>query len=79
MKVLLFIHFLGHLTGRKIHLEPKPHFSKNGLAPSLRLLESFPGGSVVQNVTTMQKMQVQPLGQEDPPGAGNGNPLQCFA
>ena len=40
----------------------------------------FPGGSVVKNPPTqeMQETQVQsPVGWEDSPGVGNGNPLQC--
>ena len=31
---------------------------------------------MVNNSIEMQEMQVQCLGQEDPPGKGNGNPLQ---
>ena len=37
------------------------------------------GGSVVKNLPAMPEMwetQVQSLGWEDPPGGGNGNPLQ---
>ena len=30
----------------------------------------------VKNPPAMQETQVQPLGGEDPPGEGNGNPLQ---
>ena len=33
-----------------------------------------PGG--FKNLPTMQETQVWSLGQEDPPGEGNGNPLQ---
>ena len=39
----------------------------------------FPGGSVVKNSPAMQEMQeiqVPSLGREDPPGRGNGYPLQ---
>ena len=39
----------------------------------------FPGGSVVKNLPTKQEIQesqVPSLGQEDPLGEGNGNPLQ---
>ena len=39
----------------------------------------FPGGAVVKNLPAMQEIQetqVQSLGQEEPPGVGNGNPLQ---
>ena len=39
-----------------------------------------PGGSEVKNLPTMQETQetrVGSLGQEDPPGGGNGSPLQC--
>ena len=31
---------------------------------------------VVKNLPVMQETQDQVLGQEDPPGEGNGNPLQ---
>ena len=31
---------------------------------------------MVENLPAMQKTLVQPLGQEDSPGEGNGNPLQ---
>ena len=31
---------------------------------------------VLENLPVMQEMWVQPLGQEDPPGGGNGNSLQ---
>ena len=40
---------------------------------------SSPGSLVAQTVKSlpeMQETQVQSLGQEDSPGAGNGNPLQ---
>ena len=30
---------------------------------------------MVKNPPTMQEIQVWSLGQEDPPGEGNGNPL----
>ena len=30
----------------------------------------------VKNLPAMQEMQIQSLGWEDPPGEGNGNPLQ---
>ena len=30
----------------------------------------------VKNLPAMQETRVRPLGQEDPPGEGNGNPLQ---
>jgi len=33
---------------------------------SLRKNEDFPGGSVIQNPTAMQEMQVPSLDQEDP-------------
>ena len=36
----------------------------------------FPGGSVVKNPPAKQEMWVQSLGDEDPLGEGNGNPLQ---
>ena len=41
-----------------------------------------PGGSSliaqsVKNLPAMQETWVQFLGREDPPGEGNGNPLQC--
>ena len=31
---------------------------------------------VVKNLSAMQETQVQSLDREDPPGEGNGNPLQ---
>ena len=31
---------------------------------------------MVKNLSAIQEMQVQSLGQEDSPGEGNGNPLQ---
>ena len=31
---------------------------------------------LVKNLPAMQETWVQPLGQEDSPGEGNGNPLQ---
>ena len=36
---------------------------------------------VVKNLPVMQETQDQVLGQEEPPGEGNGNPLQysCLA
>ena len=36
----------------------------------------LPGGSAVKNPLAVQETQVQSLGQEAPPGEGNGNPLQ---
>ena len=43
-------------------------------------LQSEPPGlqmtQTVKNFPAMQETQVQSLGQEDPPGEGNGNPLQ---
>ena len=36
----------------------------------------FPGGSVVKNLPSMQKMWIQSLGLGRSPGEGNGNPLQ---
>ena len=36
----------------------------------------FPGGSAVKILPAMQERQVRSLGWEDPPGVGNGNPLQ---
>ena len=36
----------------------------------------FPSGSVVKNPPAKQEMWVQSLGDEDPLGEGNGNPLQ---
>ena len=36
----------------------------------------FPRDSVVNNPPAKQETPVQPLGQEDSPGGGNGNPLQ---
>ena len=36
----------------------------------------LPGGTVVKNLLAVQETQVWSLGQEDPPGEGNGNPLQ---
>ena len=32
---------------------------------------------MVKNLPATQETQVRSLGQEDPPGGGNGNPLQC--
>ena len=46
---------------------------------SLPFFLGFPGGSVVKkkkNPPAKQEIQIQSLGQEDPPGEGNGNPLQ---
>ena len=34
------------------------------------------GGSVVKNLPAKQETQVPSLGQEEPPGEGNGYPLQ---
>jgi len=31
---------------------------------------------MVKNLPAVQETQVQSLGREDPPGEGNGNPLQ---
>ena len=42
----------------------------------LQLLRGFPDGSVVKNPPAKQEMWVQSLGDEDPLGEGNGNPLQ---
>ena len=42
-------------------------------------MSRFPDGSAIQNPLSVQEMQetwVQSLGGEDPPGRGNGNPLQ---
>ena len=39
-------------------------------------LMGFPGGSAVENLPAMEEAQVQCLGGEDFPGAGNGNQLQ---
>ena len=36
----------------------------------------FPSGSVVKIMPTMQETWVRSLLREDPPGEGNGNPLQ---
>ena len=36
----------------------------------------FPGVSLIKNPPAKQETQVQSLGQDDPPGEGNGNPLQ---
>ena len=36
----------------------------------------FPVAQTVKNLPAMQDSWVQSLGQEDPPGEGNGNPLQ---
>ena len=38
----------------------------------------FPGGSVVKNWPAMQETQIRSPGWEDPPGEGNGNPLQYY-
>ena len=35
------------------------------------------GAQMAKNLPAMQETQVQSLGQEDPFGEGNGNPLQC--
>ena len=37
---------------------------------------AFPTTQRVKNLSAMQEMQVQCLGQEDSPGEGNGNPIQ---
>ena len=37
---------------------------------------AFPGGSVVKNPPAKQETGVLSLGQDNPPGEGNGNPLQ---
>ena len=45
----------------------------------IKLYQDSPGGSAVKNPPAMQETQemvVQSLGQEDPPGGGNGSPLQ---
>ena len=47
----------------------------------LVLQNGFPGGSVVKkkkkkNLPAVQETRVQCLGEEDPPGEGNSNPLQ---
>ena len=45
----------------------------------LFLQNGFPGGSVVKKKKkspAVQETQVQCLGEEDPPGEGNSNPLQ---
>ena len=46
----------------------------------LFLQNGFPGGSVVKkkkkNPPAVQETRVQCLGEEDPPGEGNSNPLQ---
>ena len=49
------------------------------LSPLILKIESYspPSGSVVKNLSAMQEMQVPSLSQEDSPGGGNGNPLQC--
>ena len=38
----------------------------------------FPGGSVVKNVSSNQEMQVQSLGQEDPPEKGMATHTPVF-
>ena len=38
----------------------------------------LPGGSAVKNLPAVQEMWVQSLGQEDPPGVGNGNFTSVF-
>ena len=45
----------------------------------LRLLEHRASlvAQTVKNLPGMRETQVGSLGQEDPPGEGNGNPLQC--
>ena len=32
---------------------------------------------MLKNLLAMQETGVRPLGREDSPGEGNGNPLQC--
>ena len=41
-----------------------------------RAVSGLPHGSVAKNLPPMQEMWVWSLGWEDPPGGGNGNPLQ---
>ena len=43
---------------------------------SLRFNAGFPGGSASKNLPAVQETQVCCLDLEDPPGEGNGNPLQ---
>ena len=38
--------------------------------------KGFLVAQVVKNLSAMQETQVQSLDREDPPGEGNGNPLQ---
>ena len=39
-------------------------------------LEAFSGSSVLKSLPAMQETRVQSLGQENPPGLVNSNPLQ---
>ena len=41
-----------------------------------RFVKIFPVAQMVKNLPAMQETWVQSLGQEDPPGEGNGYPLQ---
>ena len=40
--------------------------------------QDFPIAQIVRILPAMQETWVRSLGQEDPPGEGNGNPLQYF-
>ena len=42
----------------------------------MRILSRAPAVQVVKCLPVMRETWVQSLGQEDPPGEGNGNPLQ---
>ena len=44
----------------------------------LVLLMGFPDVSAEKDPPAMQETWVQSLGQENPPGEGNDNPLQYF-
>ena len=52
------------------------HEWSNGINNLVLIDVFFPGGSEVKNLPAVQETQVQSLGQEDSPQAGNGNPLQ---
>ena len=46
------------------------------LGSATSLAWGFPGDSDGKESACQSRIQVQPLGQEDSPGVGNGNPLQ---
>ena len=57
----------------------KHNIFRHQIIPYLSLSKGFPCGSVVKNSPAKQKTPVWFLGQEDPPGEGNGNLLQYLA